>query len=212
MIYWISALILKLFALIYHRGKGIGKENFPPKGPFIGVINHNSNMDTVAVALIVNFRAHTMAKDSLFRVPILKSWLKAVGMFPVVRESSDREAFNYAVDLLKKGKILFMAPEGTRKKIEGQRQRPKTGFVRMAHMVGCPVVPVAIWGTDKVLPPGTWFPKPVKVAVKVGKPIYLEKLDVRKENKEKLQEQASEVMEIIYQMVEELEQLYMKKK
>ena len=208
MIYWISAFILKLFSWVYLRGKGYGVENYPEKGPFIGVLNHNSNMDVVAMSLVIKHRVHTMAKDSLFRVPVLKWWLKAVGMFPVVRDASDKEAFDYAVNLLKKGEILFMAPEGTRKRKEGQPRRPRTGFVRMAQIVGCPVVPIAMWGTDKVLPPGAWFPKPIRVAVKVGKPIYLEKIDVTKENKELLQQQANRVMDVVYKMVEELEKKY----
>lgn len=208
MIYWVSVYILKIFSKLYLRGKSFGKENFPRKGPYIGVVNHNSNMDTVAMALAIKHRVHTMAKDSLFRVPVLKWWLRVVGMFPVVRDASDREAFNRALEVLKKGEILFMAPEGTRKKIEGQKRRPRTGFVRMAQIIGCPVVPVAIWGTDRVLPPGAWFPKPVKVAVKVGKPIYLDKIDVSKEKKHLLQEQADGVMAVVYQLHEELDQLY----
>jgi len=208
MIYWLSAFIFKLFSKIYFRGKGYGTENYPPKGPFIGVINHNSNIDAVAMAMVVKHRAYAMAKDSLFKVPVLKWWLKAVNMFPVIRDASDHEAFDYAANVLKNGGILFIAPEGTRKKIEGQTRRPRTGFVRLAHTVNCPVVPVAIWGTDRVLPPGAFFPRPVKVAAMVGKPIYLEKVEVCIENKEKLQEQADQVMAIIYKMISELEQLH----
>ncbi len=204
MVYWFSVFIFKIFAKLYLKGKGYGKENFPEKGPYIGVVNHNSNMDAVAMSLVVKHRAHTMAKDSLFRVPVLKWWLKVVGMFPVVRDASDHWAFNYACNLLKKGEVLFMAPEGTRKKEEGQRQRPRTGFVRLAQMIDCPVVPVAIYGTDKVLPPGTWFPRSVKVRVKVGKPIKLEKIHVSLEKKEKLQQQADMVMDVVYKMLEEI--------
>jgi len=207
MVFWISVFILKIFTKIYLRGKAYSKENFPQKGPYIGVLNHNSNMDTVAMALVVKHRVHAMAKDSLFRVPVLKWWLKAVGMFPVVRDASDQESFNYAHSLLKKGEILFMAPEGTRKKQEGQRLRPRTGFIRLAQMVGCPVVPVAIWGTEKVLPPKAWFPRPVRVRIKVGEPIQLEKIEVSLENKELLQNQADMVMDVVYQMLDEIEKL-----
>ena len=206
MIYWISAFIFKLFSKIYLRGKASGKENFPEKGPFISVVNHNSNMDTVAISLVVRHRAYAMAKDSLFRVPILKWWLKAVGMFPVVRDASDEKAFNQALHLLKNGKIIYMAPEGTRKKIEGQRNRPRTGFIRLAQMTGCPIVPIAIYGTEKVLPPGAWFPRPTKVRLKVGKPIQLEKVELSLENKEQLQQQADMIMGIIYHMIDEIEQ------
>ncbi len=211
MIYWISAFILKLFAKIYLRGKGYGQENFPATGPYIGVVNHNSNLDAVAMALVIKHRVHTMAKDSLFRVPVLKWWLKAVHMFPVVREASDQEAFERALNLLKSGEILFMAPEGTRKKQPGERLRPRTGFVRLAQLSGAPVVPVAIWGTDRVLPPKAWFPRPAKVRVRVGKPIQLEKIEVCLENKDKLQQQADMVMDVVYQMLNEFDRTELKK-
>jgi 1-acyl-sn-glycerol-3-phosphate acyltransferase len=203
MLFWISVFIFKIFAKIYLRGKGYGKENFPEQGPYIGIFNHESNMDAVAMALVVKHRAHAMAKDSLFRVPILKWWVKAVGMFPVIRDASDREAFDQALTFLKKGEILFMAPEGTRKKENGERPRPRTGFIRLAQLTGVPIVPVALWGTDRVLPPGAWFPRPVKVRARVGKPIMLEKIEVTLENKEKLQQQAGQVMDVIYQMLKE---------
>ncbi len=204
MMFWLSAFILRLFTKIYLRGKVFGRENLPAKGPYIGVVNHNSNMDVVAMSLVVKQRVHTMAKDSLFRVPLLKWWLKAVGMFPVVRDAADEQAFNHAVELLRQGKVLFMAPEGTRKKVAGQRNRPRTGFVRMAQLTGCPVVPVAIYGTDRVLPPGAWFPRPTKVRVKVGAPITLEKVEVSLENKERLQQQADVVMDVIYRLLDEI--------
>lgn len=205
MIFWISAIIFFIFSKIYFRGKGIGRKNFPDKGPYIGVINHNSNMDAVAMALVAKQKVHTMAKDSLFRVPVLKWWLKAVGMFPVVRDSADEGAFNCALELLKQGEVLFMAPEGTRKKNNAEAKRPRTGFVRLAHLVACPVVPIAIYGTDKALPPGAWFPRPVKVRVKVGQPIHLEKIEITIGNKEKLQQQANMVMDRIHEMLEQLD-------
>ncbi len=206
MIYWISAFILKLFAKIYLRGKGYGRENFPDRGPYIGVVNHNSNLDAVAMSLVIKHKVYTMAKDSLFRVPVLKWWLKAVHMFPVVRDASDQVAFERALNLLNRGEVLFMAPEGTRKKQPGERLRARTGFVRLAQLTGAPVVPVAIWGTDRVLPPGAWFPRPAKVRVRVGKPIRLDKIEVSLENKDKLQQQADMVMNIVYQMLSEFDQ------
>ncbi len=208
MVYWISLGLLSVFTRLYFRGVCFNRERFPGKGPAIAVVNHNSNMDVLAMSIVVKGRVCTMAKHSLFKVPVLGWWLRSVGMFPVIRNASDIEAFNRALNLLKDGQILFMAPEGTRKKINGKRPRPKTGFVRLAHLTGCPVVPVAIYGTDRVLPPNSWFPKPAKIAVKVGEPVILPKVDVSKDKKEILQKQAEDVMSIIYQMHEELKEQY----
>lgn len=207
MIYWISAYILRFVARIYLRATVSGLENYPEKGPFIGIFNHNSNMDIVALSVGIKHRVHTMAKDSLFKVPLLAWWLKKVSIFPVVRDSSDKESFNHAVNILKKGEILFMAPEGTRKRTKGQKHRIRTGFVRLAHLANCPIVPVAVSGTERVLPPGAKFPKPVKVSVKIGKPFYLKKIDkISADRKEILQEQADEAMVKVYEMVNEISQ------
>ncbi|MBN2012751.1 1-acyl-sn-glycerol-3-phosphate acyltransferase [candidate division KSB1 bacterium] len=211
MVFWMSLAIIYLFTKIYFRATSVDRHLFPRKGPAITVVNHNSNMDVFAMSLVVRTPVHAMAKDTLFKVPILKSWLRAVGGFPVVRNASDTQAFDTALSILQNGGILFLAPEGTRKKINGQNPRPKTGFVRLAQLTGCPIVPVAIYGTDRVLPPNAWFPKPVKIAVKVGAPILLEKTEVTIENKDKLQKQADEVMEIIYGMQQELRTQYEKK-
>ena len=207
MIYWISAYILKFVARIYLRATVSGVENYPSKGPFIGIFNHNSNMDIVALSVGIKHRVHTMAKDSLFKVPFLSWWLRAVSMFPVVRDSSDKEAFNRAVNILKQGEILFMAPEGTRKRIKGKKHRIRTGFVRLAHLANCPIVPVAVSGTERVLPPGAKFPKPVKVSIKIGKPFYLENIDqISKDRKEILQKQADDAMGKVYELVNEISQ------
>jgi len=208
MIYYISLYLLKFFSRIYFRGTSINRHHIPSKGPCICVINHNSIMDVLAMSLIVKGRVHTMVKEEMFRIPVFKHWLRAVHMFPVIRNSTDRTAFNYAVNLLKKGEILFIAPEGTRKKHKDQVLRARTGFVRLAQLAGCTVIPIAVWGTDRVMPPGQKFPLPVKIAVKVADPIKLEKLELSKEKKHLLQKQADDVMEIVFNMYDELERKY----
>ncbi|MBN1154026.1 1-acyl-sn-glycerol-3-phosphate acyltransferase [candidate division KSB1 bacterium] len=205
MIYRISVYLLKLFTKLYFRGSSIGRENMPSKGPCICVLNHNSIMDVFAIALVVKGRVHTMVKHTMFEVPLLKYWLRAVHMFPVVRNSSDQSAFTHAIDLLKRGEILFIAPEGTRKRYEGQQLRPRTGFVRLAHIIDCPVIPIAVWGTYEAMPPGQRLPSPVKIIVKVGQPIKLEKIELTPDKKHLLQQQADQTMEIVFNVVDEID-------
>ena len=114
MIYWLSFYILKFIAVAYFRGHGTGKENLPKRGPYIGVFNHNSLVDVVAITLVLNSRITTMAKHALFQIPVLKWWLRAVGLFPVVRDAGDDEAFQKALAILKNGGVFFIAAEGTR--------------------------------------------------------------------------------------------------
>ena len=205
MIYWISLYLLRFVTRIYFRGQVFGKNNLPTSGSYIGVVNHNSNLDTFAMSLAVNKPVHTMVKESLFRVPLLKWWLGKVHMFPVKRNASDQQAFDNALNILQNGGILFMAPEGTRKRKSNNRHRPRTGFVRLAQLVGCPVVPIAIWGTDRALPPHSFFPRPFKIIVKIGKPIILPKTQINLEAKDSLQKQANSVMENVYQLIAEIE-------
>ncbi len=186
--------------LVYFRGRTEGRENFPARGPFIGVLNHNSLVDIAAATLVINFRASTMAKHTLFKIPILKWWLHAVGMFPVVRDAADEQAFQKALAVLKNGGIFFIAAEGTRHR-NGKPTRPRTGFVRLAQMVQCPVVPIAFHGTREAMPPGAFFPRPVRVSAMVGKPMKLPPVECTPENKALLQEQADLVMAKVYELV-----------
>ncbi|MDZ7269996.1 MAG: 1-acyl-sn-glycerol-3-phosphate acyltransferase [candidate division KSB1 bacterium] len=207
MIYWLSVYVLRVLARVYFRGRVFERYRLPRTGAYIGVINHQSHLDVVALTMVVNRRVHTMAKHSLFSIPVVRWWLRAVHMFPVRRETSDHRAFGHALTLLRAGEVLFMAPEGTRRR-PGQQPpgRARTGFVLLAHLAGCPVVPVAVWGTGRALPPGARFPRPVRVALMVGAPIMLPPLPSGPERKRVLQEQADAVMREVYRMLEEIEQ------
>lgn len=204
MVYWISYYFFKIIIKVFFRGKCYNRENLPQKGPYIAIINHNSIFDIPTMSLAVKGRVSTMVKNSLFEVPILRWWLKAVGMFPVERDRGDTQSFEHALSLLKQGWVLYMAPEGTRKYDPNNPPRARTGFVRLAQLAGCPVVPIAISGTREVLPPGAKFPRFVKVRANVGKQIRFEKTDVDLNNRDKLQEQATRAMNKIYELREEL--------
>jgi len=204
MIFWVSYYFLKAIVVLFFRGKCYNRDNLPEEGPFIGIINHNSIFDIPAMTLVAKRRAVTMVKHSLFEVPLLGWWLRAVGMFPVHRGESDQAAFDNALHHLKKGYTLFMAPEGTRKYDPKEPPRPHTGFVRLAQLAGCPIVPIAFTGTREVLPPGAKFPRFVQIKANVGKPLKLEKVEVVPENLDKLQQQATEAMKQVYRLRDEL--------
>jgi 1-acyl-sn-glycerol-3-phosphate acyltransferase len=145
-----------------------------------------------------------MVKHTLFEVPVLRWWLRAVGLFPVVRDSGDEHAIENALNVLRGGGIFFIAPEGTRMH-GGEAPRARTGFVRLAQMAGCPVIPVALHGTREALPPGAHFPRPVRIAAMVGKPIMLPPVECTMETRPLLQEQANMVMKKVYELLAVLE-------
>lgn len=201
MIYSISYILAYYFIKIFFSGESSGLENYPKKGPFIVAFNHNSGFDVLSIALGVRFRAHSMGKIELFKIPILGWWLSKVNVHPIIRDSSDKEGYERIVSILKNGNIVIMAPEGTRKWKKGIAPRPKTGMIRLAQTVNCPIVPMAIYGTRNILPPGSLLPRWNKIVVRVGKPIYPQPVEVSPENYDLLQQQAKEVMDRLYELL-----------
>ncbi len=201
MIYTISYVIFHYLMKIVFCGEGLGTDNFPRKGPFIAVFNHNSNFDVLTLSLAAKFRAMGMGKYELFKVPGLRWWLKKINVYPIIRGTSDVAGFEIIEKKLRQGEILFISPEGTRKWENGVPPRPRLGFVRLAQSVECPVVPVAISGTRDILPPGAFLPKWRKIVVSVGKPVSLVPIESKIENRGLLQQQANEVMRKVYELL-----------
>ena len=201
MIYTISFFIIYYFLKIVFRGEARGLHNYPRKGPFIAAFNHNSYMDILAISLAINFRVHGLGKRELFEMPFLGWWLRKMNVHPIVRDAGDEKGFRHLLDLLKSGARLFISPEGTRKWKDGKPPRARTGFVRLAQLVKCPIVPVAISNTREILAPNSYKIRFKKIVVRVGKPIYLPPVEVTLENKQILQEQANRVMNEVYKLV-----------
>lgn len=199
-IFWISVYIFRCFCKIYFRGASVGHENYPSKGPFLIAMNHNSIMDIPAMALAVDRPVFTMVKASLFHIPILSWWMRNVGFFPVHRGAGDRRAIDYSREVLRRGHVLIMAPEGTRRRRTPVRPTAHTGIVRLAQEFHCPIVPVGVIGTRKILPPEAKFPHPHKLKVIVGEPMVLEPVEVTPKNQDKLQEQADRIMDRVYEL------------
>jgi 1-acyl-sn-glycerol-3-phosphate acyltransferase len=139
-----------------------GLENLP-QGGYVLAANHLSNFDPWAIGLPLFPRRYLrfMGKSELFWTP-LKQIITAGGAFPVHRGQGDLEAIETAKRLIRDGHVVVMFPEGTRRK-KGLRKRyqprPHIGAARIALGAGCPLVPAAIGGTDRLSRLG-----PVRVA------------------------------------------------
>ncbi|MFQ5636364.1 MAG: lysophospholipid acyltransferase family protein [bacterium] len=204
-IFWLSYYFFKILVKVFYRGKCYNRDNLPAKGPYVAAINHNSLMDIPGMTLAIKQRGAAMAKHTLFDIPILGWWLWKVGMFPVKRGESDQASFDFALNALRKGYVLYIAPEGTRKHEPGSPPRPHTGFIRLAQEAHCPIVPIALCGTREALPPGAKFLHLSKIAVNVGKPIFPEKIKLSMENRNALQQQANEIMQAVYHLRNEIQ-------
>jgi 1-acyl-sn-glycerol-3-phosphate acyltransferase len=153
----------------------VGSENVPREGPLIVVSNHLNNADPPMVALAIRPRYPMfMAKQEMIDWPLLGPLLKAFGAFPVRRGEADRSALRAAEDVLNRGAVLVMFPEGTRSRTASMRKgHPGTALIALRS--GAPILPIGITGTEGAGWP--WiFLKPFSVKsvrIVVGKPFHL---------------------------------------
>ena len=131
---------------------------------------HRSNLDTPILAWITRRRLRFMGKDTLWK-PRFGNWfLTALGGFPVARGTADREALRACQAIIEREEPLVMFPEGTRRFGESISDL-FDGPAFIAARTGVPIVPVAVGGSERVMPKGARFPRPKKVVLIVGKPI-----------------------------------------
>ncbi len=151
--------------------ESVGAENIPETGAVILASNHISYADPPAVGSGMRRQVHFMAKEELFKTPVLGFLVRKVGSFPVRRGTADRKALKRAVELLGDGKVVCLFPEGTRS-LDGRLQDPELGIGLVALKSGAPVVPVAVIGTNKLLPAHSIIPRFHRVKVVYGPKLW----------------------------------------
>lgn len=171
MLYVIARAILRVVLKIAFKTQIEGEGNIPSEGPVILVANHLSMLDPIVLGCAVSRPVRFMAKHELFSNRLFARVLEGLGAFPVRRGQADREAFHKALEVLSRGQVLGVFPEGTRS-LTGQLQAPYSGAVVLAEKTGAPIVPVGIVGTDRILRKGAVVPKPGRISVRIGRPIY----------------------------------------
>lgn len=124
-----------------------GIDNIPRAGGAIIVGNHLHNLDPVLVCIACPRPIHYMAKDDLFRVPVIGPLIAFVGAFPVDRDRMDRRALRRAEATLKQGIALGIFPEGTRSRTH-RIEKVHAGVGMFALRSDAPIVPVAITGSE----------------------------------------------------------------
>jgi 1-acyl-sn-glycerol-3-phosphate acyltransferase len=148
-----------------------GLEHVPREGPAIVACNHASYLDPLANAYAVvraGRRPRFLAKDELFRVPLVGMVLREIGQIPVVRGSRDGAASTAAADAIAAGEIVVIYPEGTvTTRADHLPMAGRTGAVRLALTTGAPIVPMASWGSHPV------WQKSGKGSLAFGRPIWV---------------------------------------
>lgn len=138
-----------------------GVENLPLSSAVIVAANHVTNYDVFPMQLALPRPIFFMGKAELFRIPVLEAAFRNMGAFPVERGGKDEWALAHAARVLEHGQTLGMFPEGTRSKGRGLAVA-KTGSARLAIEAGCPIVPMAIVGSDKFF---QRFPRRARVII-----------------------------------------------
>lgn len=143
MLYEVSNAIGKGIARLLYGWRVEGPLHKVPDGPFVLAANHMGIIDPWLVAGITSRRVAFMAKEELFRIPVLASWIRAVGSFPVRRGESDRDAIRTALSILEAGGIVGIFVEGTRNP-QGRPLPIQHGAAMLAVRANVPLVPVAM--------------------------------------------------------------------
>jgi len=182
--YRLTVVILRPIMMVLTRREWHGAEHLPATGGFVIAPNHVSNVDPIVFAhfLFDNGRVpRFLAKSSLFTAPVVGWVVRNSGQIPVYRESRDAtEAFRGAVAAIEAGECVAVYPEGTiTRDPGGWPMVGKTGAARIALATGAPVIPVAQWGPEQLLPyqahrPRVWPRKTMHVAA--GPPVDLDDL------------------------------------
>jgi 1-acyl-sn-glycerol-3-phosphate acyltransferase len=174
--FWWTFYLL-LFRLLF-RLRIEGREHVPPSGPVLVVSNHASTLDPPIAGVAVGRQASYMAKEELLKTPVLGPYLRSIGVFPVRRGEADRQSFRMSLDVLGRGGVLLMFPEGTRS-LDGRLRPAEPGAALIALRTGAPVLPVAVVGTQRVMPKGARLPRPAQVVVRIGPVIQVPKREGR---------------------------------
>jgi 1-acyl-sn-glycerol-3-phosphate acyltransferase len=190
-----------------------GPRRLPASGPFIVAPNHFTNIDPLVVGTVVFLHRRLpqyLAKASLFRNPVIGYFMRGMGNIPVERSGRTRgsDPLGSGNSLIKNGGGLIVYPEGTLTRDPDMwPMRGKTGAVRMALENDVPLIPMAHWGTQGIMPRYgkklKLFPK-TRVDVVIGEPLDLSAHRGKPIDQHTLLAATDELMAAITALVEQL--------
>ena len=169
----------------YARFEFEGVENVPAAGGVILVANHRSYFDSLAISMLIAKTGRTvrfLGKKEVFDAPVVGQLAAAMGGIRVDRGTGSDEPLKAATDALLGGEMVTLMPQGTIPRgpaFFDPVLKGRWGAARLAQMSGAPVIPVGLWGTEKVWPRSSRLPNvlnltdPPLVQISVGEPVEL---------------------------------------
>ncbi len=173
-----------------------GFDRLPAEGPAILCPNHISFLDSAFLMLSVPRNISFVGKAEYMQSWKTKFLFPVLGMIPIDRTGGSKAALalEVAVDVLRRGELFGIYPEGTRSR-DGRLHKGRTGAARLALEVGAPIFPVAIVGTDKIQPPDAKAPKLTgSCSITIARPIAPERYAAMPERHRALRAMTDEVM------------------
>lgn len=164
---WVLTRTLKQVFKFFSEMEVSGIDNLPASGPVVLAANHLTSTDMFPMQFAIPRLIFFMGKEELFRNAFMDVVLRRLGSFPVKRGGRDEWALRHAMKILEQGKVLGIFPEGTRSRGRGLLPA-KTGAARLAIAAQCPVVLMAIDGTQRLFKS---LPKRTRVTITIKEPI-----------------------------------------
>lgn len=187
-----------------------GPQNIPASGPAVVAGNHLSYSDPFVIGrflLHAGRLPHFLGKAEVFATPVIGPLLRRAGQIPVHRGTARAaDSFAAALDAIDAGQIVCLLPEGTlTRDPDLWPMAGKSGAARIALTTGCPVIPVAMWGPERILPPTRsplkMLPKATlrrhDVTVHAGPPVDLDDLRGKELDADVLTEATARIMRAI---------------
>jgi 1-acyl-sn-glycerol-3-phosphate acyltransferase len=175
--YQLSRVVVGPALYLLGRPRVSGLEHVPASGPAILASNHLSIIDSLYLPYVIPRPVVFPAKAEYFSAkgPLGRLWaayLRSTNQLEMDRGDtrSAQATLEAAAGILRAGDLFGFYPEGTRSP-DGRLYRGRAGLGWLALNTGAPVLPVAMVGTRKMLPPGAPLPRPTRIEVRIGKPL-----------------------------------------
>ena len=168
-------VMARLFAVWFYGLRIVGRENWPPSGGGLVCANHQSYVDPPLVGLTCPRRMNYLARDSLFRVPVLAQVIHFLDAIPIDREGGGLAGLKETLRRLRAGELVLVFPEGTRTR-DGEVAPLKPGFIAVARRSRVPLIPVALDGAYQAWPRTAPLPRLSRLVVVIGDPIWPEQV------------------------------------
>ena len=164
---WAFKAVTRVITRTYIRLHMEGRENVPEEGAYIIITNHLSGLDPFLIGIPIDRTIYCLAKVELYQNAALTWILNSLGYIPLDRSKTDISAMRVVLRLLRNGQAVGISPEGTRSET-GEIQPFTDGATKLALHARVPILPVSVYGTRELMPPGTYGFRPGKVYIKIG--------------------------------------------